>query len=82
MTKKDLQEQIDRLSKRIDDLEQRPQFGYMPQVPYITYTPSVTINDPLLPNPYLIWGGTNQAADANVRCYNSESTQEERFGSR
>lgn len=81
MTKKDLQEQIDRLSKRIDDIEQRPQFVYMPQVPYITHTPPVTINDPL-PNPYVICGGTNQVADANVRCYNSESTQQERFGCR
>ena len=79
MTKKDLQEQIDRLNKRVADLEQRPQFVYIPQVTNIPYVPpiggGITIGDPP-PNiyPYITCGSTNQAPpDANVQCYNSDS---------
>ena len=72
MTKKELQRQIDELRKRLEEVENRPQFSYLPPIPNTPYVPPVCptfIGDPVGPV-----GSTTVCAN------NSEATHQEYFG--
>lgn len=75
MTKKDLAKKIDDLRIRVEYLESKLPwtFTYIPQVPYTPYVPP-------LPGQTII-GDFPPLQGGNMAC-SSESTQQERFGSR
>jgi hypothetical protein len=75
MKKKDLEKRIDELVRRVTELEQKPQFVYIPQVPSVPYAPPPNDQVPYVPptqqGPYY----------GNVICNSAnESTQQELFG--